>query len=75
MDIKQIVSDLHSQRTRLERAISALEGLVPRRGPERAAKSASAAPVKKRRRMSAEARKRIGEAKRKWWAERKRKKK
>ena len=40
MNIQGILSELHSQRTRLDRAISALEGLAPEVGPGRPAKSA-----------------------------------
>jgi hypothetical protein len=63
MDIQQILSDLHSQRSRLDRAIAALEGLAPR--PGRPPKKA------KRKTMSLAARKRIGAAKKAWWAKQK----
>src|SRR5208283_4134710 len=70
MDIQQILSDLRTRRGRLDQAIYVLEGLAPKRGPGKPGRT-SAQPAGKRRRMSAKARKRIGEAKRRWWAERK----
>src|SRR5208337_3051570 len=70
MDIQTIVSDLRAERNRIDRAISALEGLTssssPRRGRPPRAKQA-VRPGKKRR-MSASARKRISDAMRKRWA-------
>jgi hypothetical protein len=70
MDIQTIVSDLRAERNRIDRAISALEGLTssssPRRG--RPPKSKQAAVSGKTRRMSASARKRISEAMKKRWA-------
>lgn len=66
MNLQQILSELRSQRGRLEQAIAALEGLTPRRGPGRPPKSA-----REPRTMSAAARKRIGAAKKAWWAKRK----
>jgi len=71
MDIQTIVSDLKAERNRIDRAISALEGLTssssPRRGRPPKAKRA-AASGKHRRGMSAAARKRISEAMKKRWA-------
>lgn len=67
MNLRQILSDLNDQRNRLDQAIAALEGRAPRRG--RPAKNASF--PRKMRTMSVAARKRIGEAKRKWWAKQK----
>jgi len=71
MDIQAIVSDLNAERNRIDQAISALEGLTsvssPRRGRPRKAKQA-AALGKKRRVMSAAARKRISDAMKKRWA-------
>ena len=60
MDLQKILSDLRSQRSRLERAITALEGLAPKRGPGRPRKT-SISPAPKRFRMSADARRRISE--------------
>lgn len=75
MNVQQILSDLHQQRKQLDQAIAALEGLggQSQRGPGRPPKNTGSpsAPARKRRRMSAAARKRIGEAKRKWWAKQK----
>ena len=70
MDLKTILTELKSERNRLSRAIDALEGTAV------AASADVAAGIKKGRRrvrkMSAEARQRISEAKKKWWARRKR---
>jgi len=80
MDVNQILQQLKSERTRLDGAIQALEGLNSagvRRGPGRPAGSARAAqPSTGKRRgprhMSAQARKRISEMMKKRWAERRR---
>ena len=74
MDINRILSDLKSERDRLDRAIAALEGgrgATGRatRGPGRPAANGR----RRRRHMSAEARRRISEAMRKRWAERRKK--
>lgn len=74
MNLQQILSDLHQQRNRLDRAIAALEGIgsqSKRRGRPLKNSGTASAPQGKTRRMSAAARKRIGEAKRKWWAKQK----
>ena len=72
MDIQTLVSDLKVERNRIDQAISALEGLTSpssaRRGRPPKAKQVSAASGKKRRGMSAAARKRISEAMKKRWA-------
>jgi hypothetical protein len=76
MNLQQILSDLQSERARLDQAIAALEGLggTPKRGPGRSPKASQAsAPKRKTVHMSAAARKRIGDAKRKWWAQQKKK--
>lgn len=70
MTRESILHELRAERDRLHRAISALEGTVPRRGRP---KNTEVAVVHPRRRMSAEARRKISEFKRKWWAQRKRK--
>lgn len=62
MNIEQIVADLRAERDRIDSAIAALEGFTGSHGRGRAGMRG--------RRMSAAARKRIGEAKRKWWAAR-----
>jgi len=67
MDIQAIVSNLKDERSRIDQAISALEGLTstaPRRGrPPKAATTGG-----KRRRMSPAARKRISDAMKQRWA-------
>ena len=68
MDIQNILSELRAEFSRISHAIAALEGLfssAPRRG--RPPKSKTAAPSKKRRTMSAAARKRISEAMKQRW--------
>jgi hypothetical protein len=76
MDIQRMLADLNAERNRLDQAISALQGIestasavTARRGrpPGRPA----AAKAGGRRRMSAEARRRISEAAKARWAERK----
>lgn len=67
MDIQQILSDLRSERDRIDNAIRALEGGRTGRGPGRPAGSG------RRRIMSAAARKRISEMMKLRWAERKKK--
>ena len=67
MDIQDLISELRTERNRLDQAISALEGLAssaPRRG--RPPKAASAGG--KRGTMSAAARKRISAAMKQRWA-------
>ncbi len=68
MDIQQILSDLRSERDRIDAAIQALEGGRKGRGPGRPVGSG-----KKRRTMSPAARKRISEMMKIRWAERKKK--
>jgi hypothetical protein len=67
MDIQAIVSNLKDERSRIDQAISALEGLTstaPRRGrPPKATTTGG-----KRLRMSSAARKRISEAMKQRWA-------
>lgn len=63
-----ILTELRAARDRLHLAITALEGAAPRPGRP---KKAAATTVRRRWRMSAEARRRISEAKRKWWAKQK----
>ena len=64
MNLQEILSDLRSQRSRLDQAIAALEGLAPKRGrpPKRA---------RGPRTMSLAARRRIGAAKKAWWVQQK----
>src|SRR5271157_1322251 len=65
MDIQNILSELKAEFSRINHAIAALEGLFssePRRGRPPKSKTAALAPTKKRRTMSAAARKRISKA-------------
>jgi hypothetical protein len=77
MDIQSILGDLKRERDRIDRAITALEGLGSgqrRRG--RPVGSVNAPSTRRpRRHMSAAARKRISEMMKQRWAERKRKSK
>jgi hypothetical protein len=70
MDTEQILSDLRSQRDRIDAAIRVLEGGVVGRGPGRPAGYRGG---RKRRTMSPAARKRISEMMKLRWAERKKK--
>ena len=75
LDVAKIVSDLKSERDRLGRAIEALEG--PRQRAVKMTASAaavsSATPGKKRGRLTAAGRKRLSEAMKRRWAERRKK--
>ena len=65
MDTKQILTQLHAERNRIDRAIAAIEGIHS----DGVARSASSAPRKRRRsRMSAAGRKRLSELMKKRWA-------
>jgi len=66
-DISNVIARLEKQRSNIDNAISALRNLE---GNQPAAPKVGVAP-QKRRRMSAEARKRISEAVRKRWADKK----
>jgi hypothetical protein len=66
MDTQQIISELESERDRLEQAISALRGSVSGRGI-----APSGTGRRGRRRLSAAAKRRISEMMKKRWAERK----
>jgi hypothetical protein len=70
LSLDSILSDLKAERTRLTRAIEALEGTAVSTSKQ----VVSAAQTARRRtwKMSAEARKRISDAKKQWWAKRKR---
>jgi hypothetical protein len=68
MTLDTILTELRSARDRLHRAIAALEGTAPRRG--RAPKEAAVRTVRRRRRMSAEARRKVSEGMRRSWAAR-----
>jgi hypothetical protein len=70
VDTAAIIAELEAERDRLDKAIAALKGGIRPRGKGYVA----ARPVngrKRRRRLSAEARKRISDAMKKKWAARK----
>jgi general stress protein YciG len=72
MDTKQILTDLRTERDRIDRAISALEGLDGA-GALRATAPGTQTPASQprgRRKMSPAGRKRMSEAAKKRWAER-----
>jgi hypothetical protein len=72
-----ILAELKSERDRLDRAISALEGGNGRRGPRHRGVTLAEAPTgirRRRRHMSAAARRKISEMMKKRWAERKKSK-
>jgi hypothetical protein len=68
MDTATIVAELEAERDRLNSAIAALQ-----RGQSVTGRTASGKPDGRRRHMSTAARKRIGQAMKKRWAERKKK--
>jgi len=73
LDVEKIIADLKSERDRIGRAIDALSGSAPRRGPAKMAASAPANTGKKRGRLTAAGRKRLSEAMKRRWAERRKK--
>jgi len=74
VDIQNLLSDLKSERNRIDQAISALEGLGSASSARRGRPPKAAAPASKgRRSMSASARKRISDAMKKRWASQKQK--
>lgn len=78
MDAEKIIAELKSERDRLGRAIEALEGSGPRRYAPRAAKVATPPPAattttKRAGRLTPAGRKRLSEAMKKRWAERRKK--
>ena len=71
MDISSVVTQLRQEIEHIERAIAALVGLgsqPPRRGRPPTMSQAKSVPVKKRRRISPAARKRISAAMKQRWA-------
>lgn len=77
MDFNRLVSEIDSEIARLQQARALLSGEKTTRGPGRPKAAQKAAPAagtgkKRKRRLSAEGRKRIADAMRKRWAERKR---
>jgi len=73
LDTEQIIGLLNAERERIDRAIAALEGgNSPKRASAASVTSGGSQP-RKRRHMSAEARRRISEAQKKRWAAQKKK--
>jgi len=71
LDTERIIGLLKEERERIDRAIAALEGgRSPKRTSAVSVTSGTSQP-RKRRHMSAEARKRISEAQKKRWAKQK----
>jgi Spy/CpxP family protein refolding chaperone len=76
LDLERIVADLKRERDRLSRAIAALEGIdTSGAGTKRSAGAPrqAASKRKRRHRLTPEGRKRLSEAMKKRWAERRRK--
>jgi hypothetical protein len=77
VDVKNIVTELKSERERLDKAINALES-IGESGANEPSRTPRPSPAKVqsigagRRRLSAAARRRISEAQKRRWAERKR---
>jgi hypothetical protein len=75
MKVDEIIAGIDQEIARLEQARNLLAGDQPRRGRPRGSgagrKTAAKTGATKQRRLSAEGRKRIAEAMRKRWAERK----
>jgi hypothetical protein len=69
VEVSQILKEIDNEIARLQEARNLLAGGEVRRAGRVAAKSAS--PVKKRRRLSAEGRKKIADAMKRRWMERK----
>jgi hypothetical protein len=71
MDISRIIDELKRERERLDAAIAALDGVQPaRRGRPAGVRAGNG---RRRRHMSAAARRRISQAMKQRWAERKKK--
>jgi hypothetical protein len=68
LDTQSIIAELEAERDRLNSAIAVLQGRQSMRG-----RTASGKPDGRKRHLSAAARRRIGEAMKKRWAERKKK--
>jgi hypothetical protein len=73
LDVAKIVADLKSERDRIGRAIEALEGSGPRPRAAKMSAASPATPGKKRGRLTAAGRKRLSEAMKRRWAERRKK--
>ena len=74
MDLQKILSDLTAEKDRIVRAIAALLESPPKRGRPKKGVKPPRAKGKRRGRMTPEGRRRLSEAMKKRWAERKRKK-
>jgi hypothetical protein len=69
LSIESILSELKSERRRIDEAIAALEGVTR---PVPSTPAPAAKPIKRRRRkLTAEGRQRLSEAKKAWWANKK----
>ena len=73
MDLDRIVSELKSERDRISRAISLLENESTKIVRKNAASSKMAASKKRRSGLTSAGRKRLSEAMKKRWADRKKK--
>jgi hypothetical protein len=75
LDIQKILADLRSERDNLVRAIEALVGIESRQTARKGRGSAKPGPGKKRRRggLTPEGRRRLSEAMKRRWAERRKK--
>ena len=73
MLLDTILTELRSERDRLDRAIAALEGSTTAAKPS-PSPAVSRGIKRPRHKMSADARKRISDAKKAWWAKKKKKK-
>jgi len=70
LSLDTILADLKSERDRLEKAITALEGIT--RGASAGRSLAAPIPLKRgRRKMAAAERERLSEVKKAWWAKKK----
>ena len=67
MNVMSIITQLKSERDRIDNAIAAIEGIGNRN--VRSTRALSGTP-RKRRRMSAAVRRKMSEAKKKWWVQR-----
>ena len=72
MNIGEIVSQLQAERTRIEKAITALEGLSTN-GASRVEHQVAVSSTRRRGHLTAEGRKRLSEMMKRRWAERRRK--
>ena len=73
MDANQILAELRDERSRIDRAIAAIEGLNSR-GRKRGRPPLRSTSIGRKHRLTPEGRKRISDMMKKRWAERRRKK-